>query len=125
MELVRHMASVLGYARTFFIGGSYRPEPLETFEDEVERFHQMLVDLRAQLDKGTPLIDTTEERMLQGPFSDAMTHAGQLAMLRRLHGEPVPSDNFIRADVSAENVSSKQPDPAAPDAHWPDPRPRD
>ena len=36
MELVRHMASVLGYARTFFIGGSYRPEPLETFEGEIE-----------------------------------------------------------------------------------------
>ena len=81
MELVRHMASVLGYSRTFFIGGSYRAEPLESFDDEIERFHQMLGDLRAHLEKGTPLIDTTEERMLQGPFSDAMTHAGQLAML--------------------------------------------
>lgn len=115
MELVRHMASVLGYARTFFIGGSYRPEPLETFEDEIERFHRMLADLRALLEDGTPLIDTTEERMLQGPFSDAMTHAGQLAMLRRLHGKPVPSENFILADVSADNVSSNQPGPVAPD----------
>lgn len=115
MELVRHMASVLGYARTFFIGGNYRPEPLKTFEDEIERFHEMLADLRNLLDDGVQLIDTTEERMLQGPFSDAMTHAGQLAMLRRLHGEPVPSENFILADVSAENVSSKQPDPIAPD----------
>ena len=53
--------------------------------------------------------------MLQGPFSDAMTHAGQLAMLRRLHGEPVRSENFILADVSAENVSSNQPHPVAPD----------
>ena len=114
-ELVRHMASVLGYARTFFIGGSYWPEPLETFDDEIERFHQNLTDLRQHLDDGTPLINTTEERMLQGPFSDAMTHAGQLAMLRRLHGEPVPSENFILANVSAENVSSKQPDPIAPD----------
>ncbi len=115
MELVRHMASVLGYARTFFIGGKYRAEPLETFEEEIERFHGMLTDLRALLDEDTPLIDTTEERMLQGPFSDAMTHAGQIAMLRRLHGKPVPSENFILADVSAENVSSEQPDPVAPD----------
>lgn len=124
-ELVRHMASVLGYARTFFIGGKYWPEPLETFEEEIERFHQNLADLRSELDAGTPLIDTTEERMLQGPFSDAMTHAGQLAMLRRMHGEPVQSENFIMADVSAENVSSKQPDPVAPDEHWPDLRPGD
>ena len=33
-ELVRHMTSVLGYARTFFLGGVYRPEQLETFEDD-------------------------------------------------------------------------------------------
>ena len=115
MELVRHMASVLGYARTFFVGGSYWPEPLKTFEGEIKRFHKNLADLRDHLDNATPLIDTTEERMLQGPFSDAMTHAGQLAMLRRLHGKPVPSENFILADVSAENVSADQPEPVAPD----------
>ena len=125
MELVRHMASVLGYARTFFIGGKYWPEPLDTFNEEIERFHENLADLRDDLDSEKPLIDTTEERMLQGPFSDAMTHAGQLAMLRRLHGQPVPSENFMLADVSAENVSSNQPDPVAPDADWPNPRPKD
>ncbi|MBK8464634.1 MAG: hypothetical protein IPL32_02280 [Chloracidobacterium sp.] len=125
MELVRHMASLLGYARTFFIGGSYWPEPLDTFDGEIERFHQNLAYLRQHLDDGIPLIDITEERMLQGPFSDAMTHAGQLAMLRRLHGKPVPSENFILADVSAENLSSKQPDPIAPDEHWPEQRLRD
>lgn len=41
-ELVRHMTSVLGYARTHFIGGHYRPEPLETLDDEIHRFHEML-----------------------------------------------------------------------------------
>jgi hypothetical protein len=123
MELVRHMTSVLGYARTFFIGGSYRPEPLPTFRDEIERFHAMLGDLRDLIDAQTPLVDITEEQMLQGPFSDAMTHAGQLAMLRRLYGEPVRSENFIFANVSADNVSAEQPEPIAPDAHWPGPRP--
>ena len=34
-ELVRHMTSVLGYARTFFLGGTYRPDPLATLDDEV------------------------------------------------------------------------------------------
>lgn len=38
-ELVRHMTSVLGYARTFFVGGMYRPLPLETLDNEVQRFH--------------------------------------------------------------------------------------
>jgi hypothetical protein len=44
-----------------------------------------------------------------------MTHAGQLAMLRRLHGEPIRSENFIYAEVSPENLTSDQPDPVAPD----------
>ena len=57
-------------------------------------------------------------QFLQGPLSDAMTHAGQLAMLRRLAGEPVPSENFIFAKVSADNVGPDQPEPAAPDAWW-------
>lgn len=118
-ELVRHMRSVLGYARTFFIGGAYRAEPLPTFEDEIERFHDMLGHLKTHLSEGTPLMNTTEERMLQGPFSDAMTHAGQIAMLRRLEGAPVPSENFILAEVSAENLTAEQPEPAAPDPDWP------
>lgn len=115
MELIRHMTSVLGYARTFFVGGMYRPEPLPTFHDEIERFHDMLADLRRCLDSDMPLNGLTEEQMLQGQFSDAMTHAGQLSMLRRLHGEPVKSENFIHAAISPENLTSNQPEPVAPD----------
>ncbi|HUR96717.1 MAG TPA: hypothetical protein VMZ26_01490 [Pyrinomonadaceae bacterium] len=114
-ELVRHITSVLGYARTFFIGGEYRPEPLPTFRDEIQRFHAMLADLGEHLTDGTPLRALTEEQLLQGQFSDAMTHVGQLAMLRRLHGDPVRSENFIHAAISPENLSIDQPDPVAPD----------
>ena len=63
---------------------------------------------------------TMPERMLQGPFADAMTHVGQLAMLRRLAGSPVPPENFILADVVAENVGPDQPQPASPDEEWPE-----
>jgi hypothetical protein len=47
-----------------------------------------------------------------------MTHADQLAILRRLAGAPVPSENFIFADIRVENVSAAQPDPVSPDAWW-------
>ena len=114
-ELVRHMTSVLGYAPTFFIGGAYRPEPFPTFEDEIARFHDMLGSMRELLESGAPITGLTEEQLLQGQFSDAMTHAGQLAMLRRLHGEPVRSENFIHAAISPENLTPDQPDPVAPD----------
>ena len=118
--LVLHMTSVLGYARTYFRGGSYRPEPLETFPNEVRRFHAMLADLSAHLAAGDPLSGITPEQLLQGPFSDAMTHAGQLAMLRRLHGSPVPPENFVVAEVDASNVSEEQAQPRSPDAEWPE-----
>ena len=120
-ELVRHMTSVLGYSRTFFIGGSYRPDALENFHAEVERFHSMLEALSKHLRDGDALLDDmTEERLLQGPFSDAMTHAGQLGMLRRLFGEPVPPENFIVANIDAENLTADQQSPASPDDIWPE-----
>lgn len=120
-ELVRHMTSVLGYARTFFIGGQYRPEPLPTLADEIERFHRMLEDLSAHIERGTQFQgDMTAERLLQGPFSDAMTHAGQLAMLRRLARIPVAPENFIVANIDASRLGPDQPEPESPDEIWPE-----
>ncbi|MEN8145342.1 MAG: hypothetical protein ABFS14_10370 [Gemmatimonadota bacterium] len=118
--IILHMTSVLGYARTMFRGGSYRPEPLETFEAEILRFHGMLADLSAHLEAGDALAPVTIEQLLQGPFSDAMTHAGQLAMLRRLHGSPIPPENFIVADVDPANLTRDQAEPRSPDAEWPE-----
>lgn len=118
-ELVRHMTSVLGYARTFFIGGQYRHHPSLSMREEVTRFHDMLAELAHHLETGTPLQqDVSEERLLQGPFADAMTHAGQLAMLRRLAGVPIPPENFVFADIAAERLGSDQPEPVSPDEQW-------
>lgn len=117
-ELVRHMASVLGYARTFFIGGVFRAESLDSLEAEVDRFHGIVADLAQILDSGSMLRDITPEQLLQGPFADAMTHAGQLALLRRLAGAPVASENFIYADISATRLDAAQALPAAPTPAW-------
>ena len=119
-ELVSHMTSVLGYARTFFVGGRYHPEPLPTMDAEVERFHEMLGDLARHLEQGTPFMGTTPEQMLQGPFADAMTHAGQLAMLRRLAGVPVAPENFIVASIDPARLGPDQALPVSPDAVWPE-----
>jgi hypothetical protein len=121
IELLRHMTSVLGYARTFFVGGTYWPTPLPSLTDEILRFHEMLGELASHLERDTPLLeDMTAERLLQGPFSDAMTHAGQLAMLRRLAGNPVPPENFIVAEIDAGRLGPDQPDPLSPDQIWPE-----
>lgn len=120
-ELVRHMTSVLGYARTHFIGGRYWPDPLESLAEEIERFHETIGMLAQHLRDGDPLLaGMTEERLLQGPFSDAMTHAGQLALLRRLAGAPVPPENFIVAEIEPDRLGPDQAAPVSPDKDWPE-----
>ena len=85
-ELVWHMTGVIGYACTFFKGGMCRPEKLPAFADEVHRFHQMLDELAQVVGTSTPRNEISADQLLQGPMADAMTHVGQLAMLRRLAG---------------------------------------
>lgn len=120
-ELVCHMTSVLGYARTFFIGGAYRPASLPSLHDETLRFHEMIESLATLLENKSPLLEgMTEERLLQGPFSDAMTHAGQLALLRRLAGAPVAPENFIVATIDPERLGPDQAEPISPDEVWPE-----
>jgi hypothetical protein len=120
LQLIRHMDSVLGYARTYIIGGSYGPPESQTLIEAVAHLHEVVEDLARHLDAGTELHGITPEIMLQGPFSDAMTHAGQLAMLRRLAGDPVAPENFICAAISPDNLSPDQPLPVSPDAVWPE-----
>jgi hypothetical protein len=118
VQLIRHMDSLMGYAKTFFVGGSYRAPQLDDFRSAIAHFHETLADLARHIEAGTDLREITPEMMLQGPFSDAMSHAGQLALLRRLFGSPVPSENFIYAQISAGNLGRDQPLPARPDEDW-------
>jgi hypothetical protein len=114
------MDSLLGYSRTFFIGGGYRPPEFPGFPSAVAHFHETLADVARHIRQGTEFRDVTPEVLLQGPFSDAMTHAGQLALLRRLAGSPVPPENFVFAEIDSANLGPEQPLPARPDEVWPE-----
>ena len=117
-ELLWHMTGVIGYARTMLQGGDFEPPRLNSMAEEMTRFHDTLAALSRDFGDETLQARISDEQFLQGPLSDAMTHAGQLAMLRRVHGDPVPSENFIFANVSADNVTGDQSLPAAPDEDW-------
>jgi len=119
-ELICHMTGVLGYSRTFFVGGRFPPPVPGDFESDVRRFHEMLESIKVELEKPGAFLNVTPEQLLQGPLSDAMTHAGQLAMLRRLAGSPVAPENFIKASIDAANLRPDQPDPLSPDVEWPE-----
>jgi len=118
--LLRHMTSVLGYAGSQFGGGRRRPDPLPDLPAELARFHATVAEVAAHLERGDPLLGITPEQLLQGPFSDAMTHAGQLALLRRLAGSPVAPEDFVEAAVSPERLGPDQAQPNAPDRVWPE-----
>jgi len=123
-ELLWHMTGVIGYARTMLHGGTFTP-PRVSFAEEIVRFHDTLAALRGDFGDESLTARISDQQFLQGPLSDAMTHAGQLAMLRRLAGSPVASENFIFAAIQSDNVTPTQPEPAAPDAWWkPDDPPR-
>ena len=127
-ELLWHMTGVVGYARTQLRGGEFAPARLATMDAEVQRFHETLDAFSRDLADASLTAAVSDEQFLQGPLADAMTHAGQLAMLRRLAGSPVPSENFIFADIDSANVGPGQREPRAPDAWWrpdlPPPAPR-
>jgi hypothetical protein len=51
------------------------------------------------------------EKLFQGPVADALTHVGQLAMLRRLAGGAVRGENYFQADIVAGRVGPEQAPP--------------
>ena len=117
-EIVWHMTGLIGYARTMLHGGDFEPPRLASLDAELERFHETLGAFHRDLADETLTARISDLQFLHGPLADAMTHVGQLAILRRLYGSPVPSENFIHADIETDNVRSAQALPRRPDEDW-------
>ena len=74
---------------------------------EVARFFGTLGTFDAYLASDAPLA-TPAEQLFQGPLADALSHVGQLAMLRRLSGAAIKGENYYRADISSGRVGADQ-----------------
>ena len=83
--------------------------PLE-WEREVARFFATLQRFDDFLATDTALA-VPAERLFQGAIADALTHIGQLAMMRRLAGAKMKSENYSRADIVAGRVGAEQTAP--------------
>lgn len=77
------------------------------WEEDVEKFHAALERLDARLAAPEPL-GCAENKLFQGPIADALTHVGQIAMLRRLAGAPMRGENYYKADIEAGRVGPSQ-----------------
>lgn len=106
IEILRHMSRVLTYAHSQFEPSNYQEDfnfPSGPWEWEVNRFYEVLEKLdQVFIESKTGSI--TWLQVVQGPLSDAITHVGQLTMLRRMADSPVTYENFIIADIRIGEV---------------------
>ena len=105
IAILNHMNHVMEYAIQHLLEpwptNLAVPEPLD-WEREVNRFQDQLNKLRAMLkDRQDSSVDSLKI-ILQGPLSDVMTHIGQLAMLQRVNGHPIPKENFMKAAIHSK-----------------------
>lgn len=104
------MSNLVGYTLSALRGEDMAGvAEVDEFSEEVARFHALLEDLSGVLAQMTLEREDLAERLLQGPLSDAMTHVGQLALLRRLAASPVGAENYFTAPISKDNVTAEQP----------------
>src|SRR5271155_1068112 len=80
------------------------------WKKECERFFSSVKKFDDYLASDKPL-QVSEEKLFQGPIADALTHVGQIAMLRRMAGVPMKSENYFVAEVTVGRVG---PDQVAP-----------
>jgi hypothetical protein len=104
VEILSHISGVLMYAHSFFVICETTGLPIGTWEQEVGRFFKVLSALDESLKLRTELRGRDEERLLQGPLADAMTHIGQLALLRRMASSPIPKESFDEAPIRLGDI---------------------
>jgi hypothetical protein len=105
VEIVNHMTFLMAYTISCFKDfelDEYRK--IHEWEEEIERFYRTLEELDKILQEEKMPKTRTIEKLLQGPLADAMTHVGQLTMMRRIAGAPVPYENFMDAKIEARNL---------------------
>lgn len=109
-EILAHLADLLDWAVSMARGSeAWNGAGPGEWDADVARFFDSLQRFDAALQAGTPSCST--QRLFQGPVADALTHVGQLALLRRVAGAPVRAENYFRADVLAGRVGPDQPPP--------------
>jgi|SRR6516225_1106637 hypothetical protein len=111
IQILTHIGDLFEWALSMAKGEQawHDSGPLE-WPDEVLRFFDTLKAFDDYLAGSEPL-HAPAEKLLQGPIADAIHHVGQLAMLRRLAGNPIRGENYYAADVATGRVGKEQAPP--------------
>ena len=110
-QVLAHIGDLLDWALSIAQGKQeWHNSQMQSWELDSQRFFTALAAFDAYLASGEPL-GAPVEKLFQGPIADALTHVGQIAILRRMADAPVRAENYFRAEIVAGRVG---PDQAAP-----------
>ena len=110
-RILAHLCDLFDWALSLANGAQqWKNSAVGPWDEDVARFFATLEAFDRRLAATAPLA-CDPERLFQGPVADALTHVGQIAMLRRLAGVPIKGENYFVANVSTGTVG---PDQASP-----------
>ena len=111
LEILGHVGDLFAWALSMARGKeSWKEAKPKTWDDAVNYFYNNLKSFDEYLASNEKL-SVRPQKLFQGPVADAMTHVGQIAMLRRMFGAPIRGENYARAKIVAGTVGPDQPDP--------------
>ena len=111
VQILAHMGDLFDWALTMADGEAVWKDaaPL-AWSGEVARFFAALERFDARLQAGRPLANPAT-KIFDGPVADALTHTGQIAMLRRMAGAKIRGESYFRADIVTGRVGLDQAPP--------------
>lgn len=113
VAIVAHLADLMQWAVSLAQGGYvWKAAGSGDWDTEVRRFFDGLAALDRELAAAGPFTGSME-KLVQGPLADALTHVGQLAMLRGMAGCAIRPESYARAEIVAGRVGPDQAPPRA------------
>lgn len=110
--ILAHMGDLLDWALTMAEGRTaWRAAAPRPWAEEVDRFFAALAAFDAYLGSAADIDPEVIARLFQGPVADALTHTGQLALLRRCADAPVRPENYAQAEIVVGRTGAAQAAP--------------
>jgi hypothetical protein len=110
-KILAHLGDLLDWGLSMAQGEmTWRDSEPLPWKAEVDRFFAALKKFDDFL-ASSETLRAPIEKLFQGPVADAITHVGQLALLRRLAGCPIKGENYFKAEIAVGNVGAEQSAP--------------
>jgi hypothetical protein len=110
-RILAHIGDLLDWAFSIAIGKrEWNDSRPLSWDKEVQRFFSALKKLDDYLASDAPA-HASMEKLFQGPVADALTHVGQIAMLRRMGGAPLMGESYYEAEITSGRIGADQAKP--------------